>query len=345
MPSGDETLQNKRYSLTDKTAVVLVTYNDMEYIQTCLESVYDNEPGEVVVVDNGSTDGTVDVIKNEFPETTLIQMDHNPGPGSANNRGVQEVDSEYVVILNTDTIIDSNLIHELVQPIAENGPQITVPKILTYNGNIINTIGNIIHFSGLAFTRGYGEPSDAYSETKQLTGISGACFATTRETYQEMCGFEDSMFIYMDDTELSWKANALGIDILYIPTAIVYHDYQGIKLGSEKLYHLEIGRYIILRKYLTAKTLALIFPSLVITEILTWGYAVSQGLDGVKAKLKAISEGFSADVDTAGNNTQALLYQLDKRIPVEQLQFPKVVKAGIEAANKLYELNHSLLKR
>lgn len=345
MSVDGETLQNKRANLTEKTAVILVTYNDREYVEDCLESVFANDPGEVVIVDNGSTDGTVGIIERKFPEADLIQIDDNPGPGTANNRGVQRVDSEYVVILNTDTHVDSNLIAELVEPLTENGEQITVPKILTYDGNVINTIGNRIHFAGMGFTREYGSPPDACSEEQQLTGLSGACFATTRETYQKLSGFEDSMFIYMDDTELSWKANALGVDIRYVPEGIVYHDYHGIKLSAGKLYHLERGRYIILRKYLSPKTLALTLPSLLVTEALSCGYAVSQGSDGVKAKLRAVYEGFAADVESVDVDSRALLCQLEERIPEDSFQSSQLVNTGVQFANKIFELNHALLEQ
>jgi hypothetical protein len=135
------------------------------------------------------------------------------------------------------------------------------------------------------------------------------------------------------------------MDISYVPTAIVYHDYHGVEVDAEKLFHLESGRYIILRKHLTSKTLALILPSLLMTEALTWGYAASQGIAGIKAKLRAIANGFSVDVKKGAGDSRALLYQLDIRIPVEQLHVSRAVETGIQAANKLFEANHSLLKQ
>lgn len=332
-------------TLLDRTGVVVITYNHEEYIEDCLGSVLASDPGEVVVVDNGSTDGTVATVQREFPEVTVLQPADNVGYGAASNRGVERLEREFVVVLNPDTRLAPDCLAELLAPLSESDRRITVPKILTYDGAKINTVGNLVHPTGLAFTRGYEDPPDAYAEPGRLSGLSGACLATRRETYQALGGFEEAIFVYMEDTELSWRAGALGIDIRYVPTAVVFHDYPGVEVDAEKLYHLERGRYIILRKYLDRRTAVVLAPSLLLTELLTWGYAVSRGLAGVRRKLRAIREGLSADVEPVGPGRQAPIDQFDARLPVDQLHPSPAVRRALGVVNEVYEANHSLLGR
>lgn len=329
----------------EQACVVIVTYNHSEYIQDCLESVMENNPGEVVVVDSGSTDGTIESVKASFPEVRLIECENNIGYGSGNNQGIEQVDSEFIVVLNPDTILSDNCLDQLLEPLAADEALITVPKILTYDGEMVNTVGITTHFSGLAFVRGYQKDPSEFNEKEELTGFSGACFATTRETYDRMGGFESSIFIYMDDVELSWKANAIGVDVHYVPSAIVYHDYPGINLSADKLFHLERGRYLILRKYLSVQSAALLFPSLLLTELLTWGYAIGQGWKGMSSKARALIDAFSTDVDSVDVDSRELVTRMDSEIPYEHLPVSPLVHHIIRSFNKIYKFNSNIVKQ
>ncbi|ACJ17352.1 glycosyltransferase [Thermococcus onnurineus NA1] len=328
-------------SLSNKASVIIVTYNHKKYMGDCLTSVLANDPLEVIVVDNGSTDKTPEFIEENFPEVKVIRSPRNLGYGGGNNLGVRHAKGEYVVILNPDTKVGENWLEELVRPLSKSRRLITTPKILLYDGSAINTVGNIVHFTGLTFTRGYLEPPEKYNKPEYLSGISGACFAMRRDEYLELGGFDENFLAYNEDGEFSWRAHAKGFKILYVPTSVVYHDYT-LKVPPKKIYHLEKGRYIILRKYLTARQRLAILPSLIMSEILTWGYAVLNGPSGIKFKLKGLFEGLKAEVDKIEAG-EGILQGLDSQIPDDQLSYTPIDRIIKRIANRIYEWNYRVI--
>ncbi|BDZ71681.1 GT2 family glycosyltransferase [Methanobacterium petrolearium] len=145
-----------------------------------------------------------------------------------------------MVILNPDTKLKHDSIDNLLKPLAENPNIITIPKILVYNGEKINTCGNKQHFTGMAFTRGVGEKPDAWNDSMFVNGLSGACFAISRKNFLELGCFDENIFLYMEDSELSWRINAKGLKILYVPESVVYHDYE-FEMLPVKRYYVEKG--------------------------------------------------------------------------------------------------------
>lgn len=329
--------------LSSKASVVIVTYNHKEYIRECLTSVLMNEPLEVVVVDNGSTDGTVELIEKNFPSVEVIRSPNNLGYGGGINLGVKHAKGEYVVVLNPDTKVEKNWLEELIRPLTKNRRLITTPKILLYDGSAINTVGNIVHFTGFTFTRGYLELPEKYDTPEYLSGISGACFAMRRDEYLELGGFDENFLAYNEDGEFSWRAHAMGFRILYVPTAIVYHDYS-LNVSPWKIYHLEKGRYIILRKYLSLRQILSILPALIMTEILTWGYSVLRGPSGIKFKLEGFIDGIRTETEKI-RPERNIIKNLDVYIPEDQLSYTFLDIALKKLANKVYEWNYKVIAR
>jgi hypothetical protein len=135
-----------------------------------------------------------------------------------------------------------------------------------------------------------------------------------RKCYWKIGGFDENYFLYMEDTDISWKIHTNGCRMLYVPNSVIYHDYR-LQVPPEKIYHVERGRYIILRKYMTWSEYLLLSPSLLMTEIFTWGYSILCGFSGIKYKSKAVKDGLTLDVESVKSDKYKLLNSLEVQIP------------------------------
>ena len=330
--------------MSELASIVIVTYNSVDYIGKCIESIIKQDyPYEIIIVDNCSQDGTSTFIKDNFPSVKLIESFENKGYGAGNNIGIKHAKGEYIVILNPDTIVGQSWLEELIKPFNINNKVITTSKILTYNGSIISACGISNHITGLAFPRGFGCNPNTFMSQELVSGLSGCSFAIKKSDIIELGGFDENLFMYHDDVDLSWRALLNGYKILYISKSVVKHSYD-LHVSPNKIYHLEKGRYIVLRKYLSKKQVILMFPSLLITEILTFGYALINGRKGVMNKVKAVKDGLTLRVDKIDGDKAHILIHLNYMIPVDQLTYNALERILKVLANYIFKLNYRLLR-
>jgi GT2 family glycosyltransferase len=331
-------------AIRPKASVVIVTYNSARYIDACLKSVLSNDPFEVIVVDNSSTDGCVDKIRNGFPIVNIIENGANLGYGHAVNIGSKEVKGDILVILNPDTKVSEGWLNKLIDVVVTEERLIAVPRILIYDGSMVNTRGNSDHFTGLTFTKGLGMNPNEVPDELNVSGISGACFAMRTKDFLRLGGFDEELFLYMEDAELSWRAHAHGFAFVYVHDSVVYHDYK-LNVNAEKLFRLENGRYYLLRKFLTTKDMISIGPSLLMSEVLSWGFAVRLGASGLTYKVKSTMHFFSNPRTIQEIDYKKFLSTFDERIPTDQLEYGFVDKMAKKWANIVYVVNYRILTK
>lgn len=276
--------------MNEKVSVIILNYNGAQRLKQCLRSVLNQtyRNYEVIVIDNASTDESVELVKREFPMVRLIVNDRNLGYAEGNNVGIRNTDSEYMAILNYDAEVDERWLSELVKPLTSDETVVfSTSKILYYDDRKkINACGNLGHFTGFAFCRGLGESSDNYCKSEFVSSISGCAFLARRKALNDIGLFDSDFFAYLEDTDLSWRALLMGYKIIYVPTSIAYHKYSG-SLTPWKYFHLEKNRYALLIKHFKKSTLISLLPALTLSEVLAWGYAIKSGLNYVTGKVKA----------------------------------------------------------
>ena len=230
----------KRYR-TGTISVVVVTWNHRDLLRSCLQSITRQkleQPFEVVVVDNGSDDGSPEMVLREFPENpafrlTLIRNQVNVGFCAGNNQGFAASDSEFVALLNNDAEAEPDWLAALVRAFegrAEIG--MAASKILVHeDSRRIDKAGHLIYPDGQNRGRGSGElDAGQYDRIEEVLWPDGCAAMYRRAMLDQIGGFDEDFFAYADDAELGLRARIAGWKCLYMPGARVRH-HRGATLG------------------------------------------------------------------------------------------------------------------
>jgi GT2 family glycosyltransferase len=274
-----------------KVSVILPVHNGLNYIDRCLRSVLETryDALEVIVVDDVSTDGTLDHVRHNFPSVTVVANEQKLGYAGGINSGLRCATGEYVAPLNVDTEVERNWLKPMVDFLERNPSAGAVtPKILLdQDRSRVNTMGANTHITGLSFCRYPNQMStDVPDIPERVPGISGASFVIRKEVLKQAGGAPEECFMMNDDVILSWTLNLMGYDLYCLPQSLIYHDYQ-LVLSSEKMFLLERNRLAMLFSCLKVSTLLIGFPFLVLSEMAIVIYNLLKGSAYLQAKLKA----------------------------------------------------------
>jgi GT2 family glycosyltransferase len=281
MASGDRLL---------RASIIIVNYNAKEKLLRCLESVSRSSLAdcEVIVLDNHSSDGIADLIEIDFPGVRLIRSPTNLGFGAGNNLAAREAHGKYFVFLNPDTLVEQRWLEALLAPFdTDTRVGLVTSKILLADQpGLINTCGNAVHFTGLTLCRGLGQLREAFGEIQEVDAVSGAAFAMRRDLFETLSGFDEDTFLYMEDTDLSWRARLSGWRCLYTPESVVLHHYT-LRMTPQKVFYQERNRYLMLVKNLRWPTLLVLLPAQLLAEVMTWGFVLYNDRANFMNKLRA----------------------------------------------------------
>ena len=200
-------------------SIIVLNYNAGELLLNCINSIkkssYQNL--EIILVDNISTDRSQEICKEKHPDVKLIQNKKNFGYCEGNNIGIREAKGDFLVILNPDTVVESNWLNELISAYNKFGDGLYQPKILSLNeNNIIQSTGNMIHIFGFGFARDKGKKNISNEERIEKIGYaSGTCLFTSKTVFDRVGLLDDFLFLYHDDLDLGWRAAQLGINSYY----------------------------------------------------------------------------------------------------------------------------------
>ena len=267
-----------------------MTYNGVAHIRACLTSLLAGvvDGHQVLVVDNASDDGTIDLVRREFPSVRVLPSTRNVGYGVAGNQGAAISTSEYLAIMNQDLVSTADWVNRLVAALDDDPTAaLATPKILVRDDpTCINACGNVPHFTGITSCRGYGQPASAYAIQEHVAAVSGAAFVIRRAVFDELGGFDASFFLYLEDTDLSLRA-MLARQRCLTRRSPWFCTISSPGSLSAKLFFLERNRYSMLLKLYRWPTLVMLVPALLLTEFAVWGYAVLGGPRQLWAKARA----------------------------------------------------------
>ena len=272
-------------------SIIVLNYNAGDLLIGCVKSLFETNYSnyEVIVVDNASKDNSHKKCKEEFNRITLIENTENLGYCEGNNVGIRQANGEFVVILNPDTIMDSNWLKELVSAFYQYGDGMYQPKFLTTTDhNILMSAGNMIQLFGFGYSRGKGEKDDRQFENHEVIGYaSGTCLFTSMKIMKKLGMFDEFLFAYHDDLDLCWRAAMQGISSHYVPRSIVYHPPEGFsfKWSTFKYYLLERNRQYCLLTHYSRSTLYKMLPALIVVDIAVFFFYLKKRM--LKKKIQA----------------------------------------------------------
>lgn len=300
-------------------SVIIVNHNGREDLERCLHSLRDacGTRTEIIVVDNASTDGSAEYLDRLFTEVRLIRSRVNMGFGAGNNLGARIAKGQYLAFLNPDTLVEPGWLAALLDALQSDDQVglVTSRILLLQDPGRVNACGNEIHLSGLTLCRGMNARREQYDQPAEVGAVSGAAFLIRRDVFEVLGGFDEDFHLYVEDTDLSWRARLAGYRCLYIPDSVVYHDYT-LRFGPLKTFYQERNRYLMLLKNMRWRTLFVLLPALLLAEIVTWGFILIHEKGQWKGKLRAYSwiAGHWNQIMEKRQHTQALRKCSDRQL-------------------------------
>jgi len=238
-------------------SVLIVNWNGKHHLGECLGSLFaqDFRSFEVIMVDNASQDGSVDYVREHFPEVKIKVLPENRGFAGGNNEGIRISSGKYLALVNNDTKTERSWLEYLFEE-AEKSPQsigMWACKILSYDDpRIIDNVGLLIYPDGLGRGKGRLEPDRGqYDQKGEALFPSGCAGFYRRKMMDEIGLFDEKFFAYADDVDMGLRARIAGWGCMYVPAAKVYHKYSSSSSAYSplKAFLVERNRIWVMLKY------------------------------------------------------------------------------------------------
>lgn len=219
-------------------AVVIVNYNTCEFLRACLATVLAEAPSEVAVVDNASSDGSVEMVQAEFPDVALHANKTNVGYGAAANQAIASCTAKYILLLNADTLLQPGALRALSSYL-DLGSQVAIvgPRLVNPQGEqqpschpFPTPLNTLVHMSILSqlidyvpFLRNRYHYASSPIGPSPVPWVHGAALAIRREAFEAVGGFDVSFFMYSEEVDLCYRLHAAGWQVHFAPVATVSH--------------------------------------------------------------------------------------------------------------------------
>jgi GT2 family glycosyltransferase len=243
-------------------SVVMLAYGEEEWLTDAADAVLASEGVdiELVLVDNGTTTDAVDRAVEEHPEIVLVRPGRNLGFTGGVNLGVSRCGGDRVALVNSDAVVERDCLCHLARELDDEAAGIVGGLILLADGERrgrINSAGNPVHVLGLCWSGRLGSAPDGVPAVSEHASVSGACLMLRREVWDELGGFSEQYFAYMEDMELCWRAWQRGYAVRLVGTAQCHHHYE-FSRSPLKMYLVERNRLLFVMTNYQARTLALL---------------------------------------------------------------------------------------
>lgn len=275
-----------------KVSIVVINYKGCHNLGECFSSIKEiaSSDYEVIMIDNASSDGSVEFMKSNFPWVKVIALDRNYGHSYACNVAFKEALSDYVLIMDYDTVIGESWLLPLLKAIQDDSNVgICVPRIIFYpQKDTIHADGGWAHYVGsMVLKNGFSPLSGADDVRTVEIGAAGTTsMLIDKKKALEIGGFDEDFFVYLNDFEFSLRMRLAGYKCLSVPASVIYHkggnpavSYRGTgKYPALRAFYIFRNRWLTIVKLYSFKTIVLCLPALIVYECALIGMAAMKGL-------------------------------------------------------------------
>lgn len=268
---------------TPKIAIVVLTYNGKNNLKDCFTSLKKQTYSNIALYffDQRSEDGSYTYMRQHFPEVKSTQFPENSGFAKGNNDGMAIAFAEgasFCLLLNDDTEAEPDMVENVYNSYVQakkTGKRVGLvqPTILLFDKrDKINSIGNAIHYLGFGYCKDFLKDRSEIDADREIASTSGAAVLVPKEYFETIGGLDEHFFMYNEDQNYAWRGMLQGYTHFVSARSIVYHKYD-FHRRPLKIYHSEKNRIMILLQNYSAKTLFLLFPMLLLNEVIAVAYS------------------------------------------------------------------------
>lgn len=248
-------------------SIIVLNWNGKQYLETILSSLLQQTYPhiEIIFVDNGSCDGSIEFVKSKYPGVIIIEHPKNLGFAMGVNSGIMASNGKYIATINNDAQADKDWIANLLRVI-DSDPDIgcCASKMLRfYERDIIDSTGILVYQNGNAYDRGARDKdSGQYNSQEEVFGACAGAALYKKEMFDEIGHFDNSYFAYLEDVELSFRMHLFGWKCIYVPEAVIYHIHSATSQEASpfKIFYLERNKLWNMWKYFPVKMLIMQLP-------------------------------------------------------------------------------------
>ena len=232
---------------SDLVTTVVVNWNGRVHLNKCLSSLLTQTytPQDIILVDNGSTDGSADYVEAQFPSVKVMRLPVNTGFAAANNLAIRQSSGAHVALLNNDAYAEPDWLTRLVEA-AESDPRVGMcasKMVFAHQPDVLNSTGICVDRAGIAWDRRGGEADDdRETQPVEIFGACGGAALYRRAMLDEIGLFDEDFFAYLEDVDLAWRARGVGWRCLYVPAARVYHAHSATGVEGSPFKSFQLGR-------------------------------------------------------------------------------------------------------
>lgn len=264
-------------------SVVIVNWNGKSLLSECLDSLrlQTRPPDEIIIVDNGSSDGSQAMLRTCYPEVDLIELHANRGFSIANNVGIHHAGGDYIALLNNDLVLDTEWMAHMAATLdADHALGSCACKMLLYDRHdVIDSAGINMRVNGTGRNRGLHEhDSEMYGQPSRVFGACAGAAMYRSSLFRDIGDFDEDLFIYFEDVDLAFRAQLAGFDCMYVPQAVVFHHHAASSSRfGKRFYYVARNSLLVIIKDMPAPLLWRYLPYILAVPL---SYAVYSGMSG-----------------------------------------------------------------